>query len=208
MLMHAHNVVGVEVFFGPLAAVLACDVMPKLPMTAKRLQRSTAEHKKSGAMLLPRGAELYSIFSDVRQGLFVQTQGCESLFMLQTRWVKLRKLLPADSSCLVLVYENKHGVLTMGVYDVLRVEGVDQKQLTVYERQEQLSSLFEKAPALEGIDRHWVGEEEALSAYMQSIPLRDLPFEVDHMLRLPDRQQCAQEQYHRILRPICTQSTQ
>ena len=57
MLMHAHNVVGVEVFFGPLAAVLAWDVMPKLPMTAKRLQRSTAEHKKSGAMLLPRGAE-------------------------------------------------------------------------------------------------------------------------------------------------------
>ncbi len=203
MLLHAHNVVGVEVFFGPLSAELAWDVMPSMPTTAERVQRSMVKHNFSPAMLLPRGAEFYSIYADLRQGLYVKAQSSESLFMLQSRWARLRQLLPPDSTCLVLIYENKSGVLTMGVYDVLRVEGVDRKELTVFERQAQLFSLFEKALGLDGIDRHWVGQEQALSAYMQSMPFSDLPFDVDHMLRLPDDHQC-QQHYHRILLPICT----
>ncbi len=74
MLQHAQHVLGVQVFFAPASAAWAWDNIPMLPMTANRLQRSTSEHSDSPAMLLPQNAELVSIFTDERHGLFVQAQ--------------------------------------------------------------------------------------------------------------------------------------
>lgn len=208
MFRHAEHVLGVQVFFAPAAVEWAWDTMPALPSTDARLQRSTKEHADSPAMLLPRGGELYSIFADERHGLFVQAQGCEgSLFVLQQRWSALREVLPADSSCFAVVYEDKAGALVLGVYDVLRVEGADKSALPAFERQAVLFSLFQRAPRLAGIERHWVGLEHSLFAYMQSPEhVQGLPFEVDHMLRLAA---CAagggRAQYSLLLRPICTQ---
>jgi hypothetical protein len=210
MLQHAQHVLGVQVFFAPAAVAWAWDKLPALPGTDPRVQRSTKEHGDSPAMLLPRGGELYSIFADERHGLFAQAQGCEDgLFVLQQRWSALRQLLPADSSCLAVVYQNKAGALVMGVYDVLRVEGVDRSSLPAFERQAALFALFQQAPRLEGVEQHWVGLEHSLFKYMQ-IPERvqGVPFDVDYMLRLlppvPAGERASQ-QYTRLLRPICTQ---
>lgn len=211
MLRHAEHVLGVQVFFAPAAVEWAWDKMPALPRTGGRLQRSTKEHGDSPAMLLPRGGELYSIFADERHGLFVQAQGCESgLFVLHQRWSALRQVLPADSSCFAVVYENKAGALVLGVYDVLRVEGVDRSALPAFERQAVLFSLFQRAPRLEGVERHWVGLEHSLVAYMQSPGrVQGVPFDVDHMLRLLPpvlAGERASQQYTLLLRPICTQN--
>jgi hypothetical protein len=204
MLQHAQHVLGVQVLFAPASAAWAWDNIPMLPMTTKGLQRSTTEHRNSPAMLLPRNSELFSIFTDERHGLFVQAQGCEDLFVLQARWAVLKLLLPANSSCLVVAYENKANVLMLGVFDVLRVEGVDRSAVSVFDRQAELFSLFQKAPKLQDIEQHWVGLEHALVSYMQ-IPehVRSLPFEVDHMLRLLSGEQ-KQKQFHLLLRPIIT----
>ena len=210
MLRHAQHVLGVQVFFAPAAVAWAWDKLPALPGTDARLQRSTKEHKDSPAMLLPRGGELYSVFADERHGLFAQAQGCEDgLFVLQQRWGALRQVLPADSSCLAVVYENKAGALVMGVYDVLRVEGVDRSSLSTFERQAALFALFQQAPRLEGVEQHWVGLEHSLFAYMQSPErVRGVPFDVDHMLRLPGPEQPggSAPKYTLLLRPICTQN--
>jgi hypothetical protein len=203
----AQHVLGVQVFFAPAQVAWVWDMMPVLPTTARRVQCSSKTYKGSPAMLLPREGELFAIFVDERQGMFVQAQGCtDSLFVLQSRWNALKKVLPANSSCLAVVYENKSGKLVLGVYDVLRVGGVDGAASSTFERQEILFKLFQNTAGLECVERHWVGLEDALCRYIQSRGvLLSIPFEVDHLLRLLcDSPETPGSQYTLLLRPIAT----
>jgi hypothetical protein len=152
-------------------------------------------------MLLPQGAELFAIFIDEHYGMFVQPQGFpDTLHVLHARWGELRRLLPADSSCLVVVYESKSEKLTMGVYDVLRLSAHDHSQQTVFERQNVLHTLFVHAPKLDVVARHWVGLEYSLLLHMQEPDsLSKIPFNVSHMMRLCSG---SAAQYELLLRPI------
>ena len=203
MHVFAPEVLGVQVLFH---ARVNWDRIPALPTTRPGTRTSTPEHNQCPAMLLPQGAELFAIFIDENYGMFVQPQGfADTLHVLHARWGELRRLLPADSSCLVVVYTSKSEKLTMGVYDVLRLSAHDHTQQTVFERQNVLHTLFQNAPRLDVITRHWVGLEYSLLMHMQEPDsVAKLPFEVSHMLRLCSG---SAAQYELLLRPICIPQT-
>lgn len=204
---HAHNVLGVPVVF---SALVAWDRLPQLPATRRRLCTSTPATKSCAAMLMPAGGELFSIYVDSRQGMFVQAQeNDDALYVLDGRWGALRNLLPPDSACLAVVYMSRVGKLRMGVYDVLRVAGCEQSESGVFERQALLCELFNKAPPLECIDRHWVGLEESLMKYLQ-VPqnLSAVPFEVGNMLRLCVAPEAEGGPYQVVLTPLMTRTSE
>jgi hypothetical protein len=164
------------------------DRVPLLPVTARRLRTSTPETRQCAAMLMPLGGELFSIYVDERQGMFVQAQDCpDALHLLDGRWAALRTIMPPDSACLAVAYRTRAQALVLGVYDVLRVAASDTSALGVFERQRVLHDLFCSAPRVPEIERHWVGLEHSLLQYMQNKSnLASVPFEVAHMLRLQD----------------------
>ena len=201
MLQHAHKVLGVPVVF---SALVAWDRLALLPGTRRRLCTSTTASKDCAAMLMPAGGELFSIYVDSRQGMFVQAQDDDdALYVLDGRWGALRNVLPPDSSCLAVVYENRAGKLVLGVYDVLRVGGADKTRNGVFERQASICELFKRAPPLDSIEMHWVGLEESLLKYMQvSQNLAAVPFEVGSMLRLSSDSSTGCDTYQVVLRPL------
>lgn len=205
MRLHAPHVLGVPVVF---TALVAWDRIPRLPSTRRRLCSSTAESKLCAAMLLPAASELFAIYVDGRHGMFVQAQDdADALYVLNGRWGALRAVLPPDSSCLAVVYSNVAGKLVMGVYDVLRLAGVDKTDSAIFERQALLSTLFRHAPRLENIELHWVGMEESLLQYMQKQQnMLSLPFTVANMLRLSPASTCtsdsSDDMYQVVIRPL------
>jgi hypothetical protein len=206
---HAQHVLGVPVIFN---TAVVWDRLAPLPDTSQRTRTSVTETKGCATMLLPHGSELFSIYIDERQGMFVQAQGCSnSLFVLDSRWGGLRSVLPADSACLAVVYRARNEKLMLGVYDVLRVAASDKSQLPVFERQKILYELFLKAPPMDAIERHWVGLEESLLQYMKcNGNLQKIHFDVSYMLRLapaacaPDHEheQRTRQSYELVLRPL------
>jgi hypothetical protein len=48
-----------------------------------------------------------------------------SVFFLQEHWRQLALVLPKDSICRAIGYRNKAGNLILGVYDLLRLSGID-----------------------------------------------------------------------------------
>lgn len=200
---HAQHVLGVPLIFN---ALMVWDRVPLLPATTRRLRTSTPDTRRCAAMLMPLGGELFSIYVDERQGMFVQAQDCpDSLHLLDGRWGALRTILPPDSACLAVAYRTRAQVLVLGVYDVLRVAASDTSTLGVFERQQMLHDLFCKAPRVAGIERHWVGLEHSLLEYMkQTCNLSSVPFDIAHMLRLQDEQlqDEAAREYQVVLRPL------
>jgi len=198
---HAHNVLGVPVMF---TALVVWDRLARLPETRRRVCTSNNETCRCAAMLLPAGGELFSIYIDGRHGMFVQAQGEDDrLYVLNARWGALRAVLPPDSSCLVVVYTNRAGKLVLGVYDVLRVGGLDKSRACVFERQALLCDLFKQTPPLDGIERHWVGHEASLFSYMQvTHNVTSVPFEVCNMLRLCSCTGTTLDEYEIVLKPL------
>ena len=200
---HALHVLGVPVVFN---ALMVWDRVPLLPATARRLRTSRPDTRQCAAMLMPLGGELFSIYVDERQGMFVQAQDCpDSLHLLDGRWGRLRQIMPPDSACLAVAYRTRTQELVLGVYDVLRVAASDTSKLGVFERQRVLHELFSKSPRVAEIERHWVGLEHSLLHYMQqTCNLASVPFDVAHMLRLQDEQlqDEAAREYQVVLRPL------
>ena len=157
---HALHVLGVPVVFN---ALMVWDRVPLLPATARRLRTSRPDTRQCAAMLMPLGGELFSIYVDERQGMFVQAQDCpDSLHLLDGRWGGLRQIMPPDSACLAVAYRTRTQALVLGVYDVLRVASSDTSKLGVFERQRVLHDLSCKSPGVPEIERHWVGLEQSL----------------------------------------------
>jgi hypothetical protein len=204
---HAQHVLGVPVIFN---TAMVWDRLAPLPDTRQRTRTSIPETKDCATMLLPHGSELFSIYIDERQGMFVQAPGCpNSLFVLDSRWGGLRSVLPADNACLVVVYRARNEKLMLGVYDVLRVAAIDKSQLSVFDRQKILYELFLKAPPMDAIERHWVGLEESLLQYMKcNGNLQKI--HVSYMLRLApaasaldsEHEQRTRQSYELVLRPL------
>jgi hypothetical protein len=162
-------------------------------------------------MLMPRGGELFAIYVDGRQGIFVQAQDHpDSLHVLDGRWGGLCKIMPPDSACLAVVYRTRSQELVMGVYDVRRVAAEDVSTLAIFERQHVLHELFCKSPRIAGIERHWVGHEQSLLEYVQEGKnVANVPFEVANMLRLQGGLQDGEKgvdqtlpEYQIVLRPL------
>ena len=205
MLQHALHILGVEIVF----MLEQMDDMQMEPMHVfcvpkiEHGKRTSSKHTKTlPAMLMPRDAELYALYRDVNDGIFVRTPCHHSIFILQEHWRQLANVLPKDSICRVIAYRNKAGELKLGVYDLLRLCGVDQKDCSVFERQKVLYSLFSKQSAGPTIVSHWVGEEGCLLEHMKTKTFVDtLPFAIDNMLCI-DADPGNSDVYKIVLRPL------
>ena len=186
MLKHAQYILGVEIVF-MLEHIDNMQMEPMHVFSVPKIEpgkRTSSKNTKTlPAMLMPRDAEFYALYRDVNDGLFVRTACHHSIFILQQHWRQLANVLPRDSICRVIAYRNKAGELKLGVYDLLRLCGVDQQDCSVFERQKTLYSLFSQQSAGPAIVAHWVGEEGCLLEHMKNKSFFDtLPFEIDHML--------------------------
>lgn len=122
-------------------------------------------------------------------------------------------MLIPDSACLAVSYTDKEARLILGVYYVLRVQGCDKSALGVFARQGEVFALFAEgeadpsAGALLDVQRHWVGKEHSLCAFLQAPgSLAVLPFAADHMMRLEtvDKQASADAEHELLLLPLAT----
>jgi hypothetical protein len=204
--MHSHalHVLGVQVLLKMDGLVLLEETLPKVPRCEAGRYTSSAATRECAAMLLPRGAEMFTIYIDKHGGHYVRgvegEQDC-SFFVLKERWCTLRNVLPADSTCRAIVYSLRCGRLVMGVYDVTRLAGVDKTSEPVFSRQEVLFNLWRTAAPASDIEHHWVGMEGSLFEHMREEAfLGSLPFDVDHLLRLT-----APSTYQLVMRPLCAQ---
>jgi hypothetical protein len=204
LMQHAQYILGVEIVF-----MLEHDDMQLQTMHMFDIpnihagKRTSSKHTKTfPAMLMPRDAELYALYRDVNDGIFVRTCCHNSIFILQQHWRQIANVLPQDSICRVIAYRNKAGELMLGVYDLLRLCGVDQKDCSVFERQKVLYSLFSKQSAGPTIVSHWVGEEGCLLEHMKTKTFVDtLPFAIDNMLCI-DADPGNSDVYKIVLRPL------
>jgi hypothetical protein len=205
MLQHAQHILGVEIVFmlEHLDELkLESTHMFDIPSTQPGKRTSSKNTKTLAAMLMPRNAELYALYRDVNDGIFVRTPCHHSIFILQHHWRQVANVLPKDSICRVIAYRNKAGELILGVYDLLRLCGVDKKDCSVFERQQVLYSLFSQQSAGPTIVSHWVGEEGCLLEHMKTQAFVDnLPFEIDNMLCI-NAESGREEAYKVVLRPL------
>ena len=204
--MHSHavEVFGVPVLLKLDGSVLLGETLPEAPRCEGGRYTSCAATRDCAAMLLPRGAEMFTIYIDKQGGHFVrgqeEKQDC-CFYVLKERWCTLRNMLPADSTCRAIVYSLRCGRLVMGVYDVTRLAGVDKTSEPVFSRQEVLFNLWRTAAPASDIEHHWVGMEGSLFEHMREEAfLGSLPFDVDHLLRLT-----APSTYQLVMRPLCAQ---
>jgi hypothetical protein len=203
MLKHAQYILGVEIVF-MLENMDEMDNMHMfdIPKIQPGKRTSSKQTKTFPAMLMPRDAELYALYRDVNDGIFVRAPCHHSIFILQQHWGQIANVLPKDSICRVIAYRNKNGELMLGVYDLLRLCGVDQEQCSVFERQKVLYSLFSKQSAGPAIVSHWVGEEGCLLEHMKTKTfVETLPFAIDNMLCI-DAESGSKDVYKVVLRPL------
>ncbi len=201
---HAQHVLGIEIVFMLEQAEMLLEgmEMPSIPRIEPGKNTSSKTTSTSPAMLFPRGAELYALYTDGNGGIFARTPGHEGVFFLQEHWQQLGHVLPKDSICRAIVYRNKQGKLQLGVYDLLQLSGVKQTDASIFERQKVIDSLFKNYSAGPEIVAHWVGEEGCLLQHMKTRVFFDnLPFEIDNMLRIVARPG-QEDLYKVVLRPL------
>jgi hypothetical protein len=202
MLLHAQHILGVEI-------VLTLEHLHDMQLGSFSMphiqagSRSSTKHTKTlPAMLMPRDSELYVLYRDVHDGIFVRTAAHNSMFMLQKHWQQLANVLPQDSVCRVIAYKNNTGNIMLGVYDLLRLRGDDQQHYSVFDRRKVLHSLFSKQNAGPTIVPHWVGEEGCLLQHLKNKSFIDsLSFKIDNMLCI-EAQADNRDGYKTVLKPL------
>ena len=182
------------------SSVMLCETLPSMPRVDAGRYTSTPATCEYPAMLFPRDAELFTIYIDENGGHFARAQN-SSFYTLKEHWRTLGRALPPDSVCRALVYREHSGRLVMGVFDITKLAGTDKTGETIFKRQEALFGLWRTlAHPTVDIMPHWVGMEGSLLEHMKSEEfIRNLPFTVDNMLRMPE---CERAAYQLVLRPL------
>jgi hypothetical protein len=205
MLHHAQYVLGMEiVFVMQQLDELLLNSMDRfcVPKIQPGKRTSSKQTKSLPAMLLPCDAEMFALYRDEHDGIYVRTPCHYNMFVLQHSWINVAHVLPKDSICRAIAYRNKAGELVLGVYDLQRLLGVDQNDSNIFERQKLLYSLFAKQNPGQFIVPHWVGEEGCLVEHLKNTEFIDsLPFHVNNMLCI-DNQSDFADIYKIVLRPI------
>lgn len=199
---HATEVLGVEVLLLVDSTALLCETLPSVPRIDAGKYTSSPATSELPAMLFPRGAEIFTIYIDKNGGHFARAQD-SGFYVLREHWRTLVHTLPPDSTCRALVYREHSGRLVMGVFDLTKLAGADKTAETIFERQEALFGLW-RAAAVPTVDimPHWVGMEGSLLNHLQNEAfLQGLPFDVDHMLRMP-APKGGEAAYQLVLRPL------
>jgi hypothetical protein len=210
----AHMVLGAPILLTRRGVVDFSGLFPGIPDVTRRKRAAQTEHSRDACMLLPQAAEFFSVVVDSAGGVYIQPQGGdERVYCIQPQFSSVARLLPGDSACRVIVYPGSEGALTMGMYDMARLGGVDLQDRAVLERHAMLhdtvNSNFQRCQELErahstpnstaweaNVRVHWVGWQEACVRVLGSTD--SLPFKAAHMCRLDDNE------YVSMLTPIRT----
>lgn len=211
----AHMVLGAPILLTRRGVVNFSHAFPAIPDVKRRKCTAAGDRSKDACMLLPRGAEFFSVVVDCAGGVYVQPQGCEErVYCIQPQFSSVARLLPRDSACRVIVYTCTAGTVTMGMYDMARLGGVDLEDKAVMERHamlhETVTSNFKRAQEHEraqgaaprcggweaNVRVHWVGWQEACVQVLGNA--QSLPFHTAHICRLDD------DEYVNMLTPIRT----
>lgn len=200
---HAPSVLGI-----PVLSMINCDTNPydstqvlSAPVLNRKVYTTKKETRFCPAMLWPNGADLCTVYIE-EDCLFVQASGASQLHLLQTHWNDIQSLMPCNSICHCVVYENNDGNLSMGVYDVLRLAGEDLSHEDILKRHARLHTLMQdkqqkQRPQISTspVLVHWVGYEDAC-VNLLSCSGTLLPFQADKILRVQN------SPYSLVLKPI------
>lgn len=137
-------------------------------------------------MLLPQDSLFLTVIVDSKSGLYVRTlHAQDTLYVIQADWNVLAELFPADSILYVIVFENLDGKVCMGVYDIVRDNGVDLCGEDVLQRHVRVQAHIRSNPASAIVTAHWVGFEEACKHLI--LQQNDhIPFKVKYTLRIEE----------------------
>ena len=102
----AHLVLGAPILLSSPSVML--EVLQKFPVVPKSLRGKRSfsnEHDKNASMLMPREADFFAVVVDQVGGLYIRPRDDDGvIYCLKPEFALLAKLIPADSSCLVIVY--------------------------------------------------------------------------------------------------------
>jgi hypothetical protein len=180
----SHMVLGAPILLTHCGLLQTSQCFPPLPETARRKGSVGPEGGRDACMLLPRGAEFFSLVVDRVGGVYVKPQGGgERIYCIQPQFAALARLLPGDSACRAIAYaagaaggrgaagadrgpsgalpSGAPGAPVLGVYDLTRLEGRDLGGRGVLERHALLQDTvalnarqFEEHAAREGRAGH------------------------------------------------------
>jgi len=196
----AHLVLGAPILISsPQVIFDVLEKFPVVPQSLDRMRSCSVEYGTTASMLMPQNADFFAVVVDKVGGLYVRPRGEDgAIYCMKPEFALLGKLIPPDSSCLVLVYLGGSGDMRMGLYDLMRNAGVDLTEKSILERHSILHDTFhfnlqklkEHAAShshhiLEehiNISVHWVGWQEACMRVIAEGS--QLPFETACICRL------------------------
>jgi hypothetical protein len=196
---HAQHVLGVPVLnmVSGNASLYDDKHVLSAPMVHRKFYTTKKETQLCPAMLWPTEADLVTVFIE-EECSFAQAPSQSQLHVLQSQWHSIQSLIPTDSICHCVVYANKRGDLTMGVYDVVRLAGQDLTHESILERHARLHTMMQNMQQDPGpVQVHWIGFENACINLLLC-PNTLLPFETHKVLRLEATR------YSVVLKPIAT----
>ncbi len=86
---------------------------------------------------------VFAVLVDTVGGLYICPQRDEeTIDCMKPKFALLTRLIPADSSCLVIVYHCGSGNLNMGLYNLIRLDCVDLKDKPLLELHSMLHETF------------------------------------------------------------------
>lgn len=199
---HAQHVLGV-----PVMNMMSCEAnlydhthVLNAPVVHRKFYTTKKETQFCPAMIWPAEADIFTVFIE-QECLFVQAPGRSELHVLQPQWNDIQSLMPQDSICHCVVYQNKSRLLTMGVYDVVRLAGTDLIHEDILERHARLHTLMQNIKSCTcQVQVHWIGFENACINLLLC-PGTLLPFEANKILRLESIR------YSFVLKPIAMLSS-
>jgi hypothetical protein len=212
----AHGVLGAPIIVSSRTSIshVGRD-FPAIPDFQRRKCTASKACDRNASMLLPQDAAFFAVVVDTVGGLYIRPQSDEeTIYCMKPEFTLLARLIPADSSCLVIVYHCGSGNLNMGLYDLRRLDGVDLQDKPLLERHSMLHETFhfnlrqlEEHQASHGhrcadlgstlnIRVHWVGWQEACIRLIENDS--NLPFKPACICRLDEAE------YVHMLTPIKT----
>ena len=144
----------------------------------------TDEHK--AATIFPDQSDCFTFFITNTHSMYAQlANDPKTHYTLQNQWNALKGVVPSDSIVRGFVYPNHDNELQIGLFDILRSEGLNQTHKDVLSRHALLHSLYYASPRelTLPIKMHWIGFESVCLDYL-SKHVQDLPFKATSLLRI------------------------
>ena len=165
---------------------VTCSQTIPLPSLKRKSYLIREESKNYASMVLPEYTDFYTIY--IQKNIsFVRAAGDTNMYILQAQWHGIQSVLPNDSICHCIVYENIHKKLVLGIYDLIQCEGESMYAKDILCRHTTLHQCFRPNIKNGDIIIHWIGYEAACCETLRNNK-RNLPFKASRILRLQNNE--------------------